>query len=494
MNKIIYTLLLFIGISLYAQAQEKKIVLTLPEVIDIASKQSIDAFRNKNMYLASYWEHRFYKAERLPSLTLSSNPLDFNRYRNKEYNFETNEDEYRLREYINSDITLSAVQNVSLTGGQVFVRSGLGMVKNLGGDKNTSFNATPISIGFSQELNGYNELKWQSKIEPIKFEKAKKEFIQDVEELRTKSTIRFFGLINAQIQKGIAEMNYANADTLYKIGKGRFQVGTVTQDELLELELRLLNNQQALNMAILEEKRAQAMLNSFLSLPKETEIECIVPSDVPSLQIDPDMAISEAIKNNPEMLSQEQQKLEQDESVERAKSERGLNTTLFAMYGLNQSADNFDDVYVKPDKSQMFSLGLNIPIVDWGRGKGRYSMAKSNREVALATLEQERIDFEQDIYQSVLEFNLQAGQVFTSAKADTVAKMGYDVTFQRFLIGKIDVIKLNIASNDQETARMAYLSRLRDYWTAYFRLRSLTLFDFENNRPLVVDYNKLLEN
>ena len=72
-------------------------------------------------------------------------------------------------------------------------------------------------------------------------------------------------------------------------------------------------------------------------------------------------------------------------------------------------------------------------------------------------------------------------------------KMGYNVTFQRFLIGKIDVIKLNIASNSQETARMAYINRLRNYWTAYYNLRSLTLFDFENNRPLVVDYDKLLE-
>ncbi|WP_347839906.1 TolC family protein [uncultured Draconibacterium sp.] len=493
MKNIYLSLLLIMGLSLNTLAQEE-MVLTLPDVIDLASKQSIDAFRNKNMYLASYWEYRFYKAERLPSISLSANPLDFNRYRNKEYNFETNEDEFRLREYFNSEVAVSAVQNVTLTGGQVFLRSELGMVKNLGGDKKTSYNATPISIGFQQELNGYNRLKWESKIEPLKFEKAKKEFIQDMEDLRVTSTIRFFGLINAQIQKNIAEMNYANADTLYKIGKGRFQVGTVTQDELLELELRLLNNEQALNIAQLDEKRAQARLNSFLGLPKETLVKCIVPSEIPALQINPDEAISEAIKNNPEILGHQQQKLQQDENVAEAKSERGLNTTLFAMYGLNQSAEDFDQVYVEPDKSQRFSLGLNIPIVDWGRGKGRYSMAKSNREVALATIKQERIDFEQDIYQSVLEFNLQAGQVYTAAKADTVAKMGYDVTFQRFLIGKIDVIKLNIASNDQETARMSYLSQLRDYWAAYYRLRSLTLFDFEQRKPLVADYNKLLEN
>jgi outer membrane protein TolC len=493
MNKKILLIPFFIFFSLFVNAQEK-ITLSLPDVIDIAMKQSIDAFRNKNMYLASYWEYRFYKAERLPGITLSSNPLDFNRYRRKEYNFETNEDEFRLREFFNSEISLSAVQNVALTGGQFFLQSEIGMVKNLGGDKKTSYNATPISIGFSQELDGYNRLKWESKIEPLKFEKAKKEFIQDVEELKVKSTARFFGLINAQIQKGIAEMNYANDDTLYKISNGRFQVGTVTQDELLERELRLLNSEQQLNLAVLEEQRAQAMLNSFLGLPKETEIECIIPSDIPELMIDPQLAVTEALKNNPEMLNHEQQKLEQDENVALAKSERGLNTTLFALYGLNQSSENFEDVYTEPDKSQMFSVGLNIPILDWGRGKGRLSMAKSNREVALATIRQERIDFEQDVYQSVLEFNLQSGQVFTSAKADTVAKMGFDVTFQRFLIGKIDVIKLNIASNDQETARMDYLSRLRDYWTAYFRLRSLTLFDFEENKPLIVDYDKLLEN
>ena len=492
MKKISLLLLFAVCFSAAVNAQEK-MQLSLGDVIRIASQQSIDAFRNKNMYLASYWEFRYYQAERLPSLSLSTNPIDFNRYRNIEYNFETGEDEYRLREYFNSDVTLSAEQNVTFTGGQLFLRSNLGMVKNLGGDQKTSFSATPISIGFSQELNGYNELKWKAKIEPLKFEKAKKGFIQDIEDLSMKSTTRFFELINAQIQKGIAETNYANADTLYRIGQGRFQVGTVTQDELLKLELSFLNAEQSLSMAKLEEQRALASLNSFLGLDKSTQIECIVPSNIPDLQIDPDEAITQAIQNNPEMLSHQQQLLEQDENVARTKSQSGINTSLFAMYGLSQSSENFSDVYNQPDKSQRFTVGMNIPIVDWGRRKGSYSMAKSNREVIKATIRQERVDFEMDVMQSVLEFNLKAGQVANAAKADTVAQMGYDVTFQRFLIGKIDVIKLNIASTDQETARISYLNRLRDFWISYFRLRSLTLFDFESQKPLLVDYDKILE-
>lgn len=492
MKNFIISLIIITSFSFQTKAQEN-VQLTLPDVIDIASKQSIDAFRNKNMYLASYWEYRFYQAERRPGISLSTNPLDYNRFLKKEYNFETNEDEFRLREYLNSDIGINAFQNIGLTGGQLFVRSDLEMIKNLAGDKNTSFSATPFSFGYSQELNGYNELKWKSKIEPLKFEKAKKEFIQDVEDLRIKSTLQFFELITAQIQKGIAKTNYANADTLYKIGMGRFQVGTVTQDELLKLELSLLNAEQALSMAQLEEKRAQASLNSFLGFEKNVEIECIVPSEIPELQINPDVALTQAIQNNPEMINHQQLKLQQDQNVKRIKSETGLNTSLFAMYGRSRTSEEFNDVYTQPDKSQQFSVGLNVPIVDWGRTKGRVSMAESNREVALATIKQERLDFEMDIFQSVMEFNLQASQVKNSAKADTVAQLGYNVTFQRFLIGKIDVIKLNIASTDQETARISYLNRLRDYWTSYFRLRSLTLFDFENNTPLQLNYDKILE-
>ncbi len=493
MNKIFLLILLLIGFTSWGQNQNK-ITLSLQNVIDIASQQSIDAFKNKNMYLASYWEYRYYKAERLPSLSLSSDPLNFYRYNYQEYNWDTNEDEYIQKEYLNSDVTLSAVQNVSLTGGQFFVQSDLEMIKNLSSNGSNSYSATPISVGYLQDLNGYNQYKWESKIEPLKFEIAKKEFIQDVEDLRVSSTYYFFELIEAQIQKDIAEMNYTNADTLYKIGKGRFQVGTVTQDELLELELSLLNSKQDLSSAKLQEMRAQLELNSFLSLPKETIVECIIPDVIPALQIEPTLALEQALNNNPEIMEQKQEKLEQDENVAEAKSEKGLTSSIYAKFGLTKTSDNFHDVYSKPDKSQIFTLGLDIPIVDWGSGKGQYLMAKSDREVALATLKQERIDFEQDVIQSVLEFNLMAEQVNISAKADTVAQMGYHVTFQRFMIGKVDVIKLNIASSAQETARMAYISQLNDYWTSYYTLRSLTLFDFETKEPLTVDFNKLIQN
>lgn len=488
---IVTVLLVWAGVKVQAQEQLK---LSLSDVIELASQQSLDAFRNKNMFRASYWEYRYFKADRLPSLTLDATPLDFNRYRNREYNFQTNEEEYVQREYLNSDFGLSLNQNVALTGGRLFLRSELGMVKNLSGDKKNSYQSTPISIGYQQNLNGYNELKWKAKIEPLKYEKAKKVFIESREELAMKATQNFFSLVAAEINLSIAENNKASADTLYTIGKGRFQVGTVTQDELLNLQLKQLQADQSLNSARMELVRAQTQLNSFLGLEKEVKISCIVPKEIPELEIKAGEAIAIALENSPEILDQQQRLLAEDQRVDEAKSETGLNTSIYALYGLDQASAEFEDVYTDPDQRQRFRLGVNIPIVDWGRRKGRYQMAEYNREVVKASVRQARIDFEQNVAQTVMEFNLQSDQVRNASLADTVAQKGFEVAFQRFLIGKLNVINFNQARNDLETARRDYVTALNAYWRYYYSVRRLTLFDFAEDMPLTEQYDQILEN
>lgn len=491
--KQIYILAIAFLISFSAFSQQDTIYFTLDNVIERASKNSIDAFQIKNMYRASYWEYRYYKADRLPSLTLEATPLDFNHYRSKEYNFETNEEEYVQREYLNSNFNLSLNQNIGLTGGSLFLQSELGVVKNLGNSQNDSYQSTPISIGYQQSLNGYNALKWQARIEPVKYERAKKELIESREALSIKAVDKFFNLAGAQIQLNIAENNLSSADTLYRIGKGRFQVGTVTQDELLNLELNLLKAKQALNVSRSEVNRTMADLNSFLSLNKNTIIHCIVPTEIPDLQVSVGEAIAKAQENNPIVLEQQQRLMEQDQAVARTRSEAGFNTSIFALYGLDQSSSEFSDVYKDPGNSQRLRLGINIPIIDWGRRKGRYQMAQYNREVAKASIEQDKIDFEQQLMQDVVEFNLQAEQVKTSGLADTVARKGYEVTLQRFMIGKVDVVKLDIARNDLEGARLSYINTVRNYWNYYYSLRRKTLFDFITRQTLSAEYDELLE-
>lgn len=486
------TIICFLFI-LRTSSQEKQL-LSLENVIDIASQQSLDAFRNENMYLSSYWEFRYYKADQLPNLSLEATPINYNRSMQKVYNYDQNRDEFKLREYVDSEAALLLNQNVGFTGGRIFARSELNLSQKLGDDRNSSYSSTPVSIGYFQPLSGYNQFKWRTKIEPLKFEKAKKEFIQSQEELAIKAARLFFDLVDAQIEVKIAETNFSNADTLFTIGQGRFQVGTVTQDELLNLELNFMNSRLALTRANLGLERARAELNSFLGFDKDTKIECIIPTELPDLQIQADKAVTMALTNNPEILNQKQRLIEEDQRVTLAKSENGVSGDLYALYGLNQNAIEFSDVYKDPLDRQLLRVGVNIPILDWGRRKGQLAMAKSNREVVRISINQEKIDFEQDVIMNVMEFNLQANQVKNTAKADTIAEMGYEVTQQRFLIGKLDVTKLNLARNDREQARRAYINSLRTYWNYFYNLRRLTLYDFESEKTLSENFDRIVNN
>lgn len=491
-RKLIIITLTFINISA-ATAQEKVLKLTLQEVIDIANRQSIDAFKNKNMYFSSYWAFKYYKANRLPSLSIASNPLSYNNSFRQDYDYINHT--YTAPAQQNNLISYAALkmaQNIALTGGTFTVGTDMNVNKNFISDKQTTYTANALSVGYTQRVNGYNSMHWASKIEPLKFEIAKKNLIQSLEDIAVNATGKFFGMIDAQIEINISNTNLANADTLYQLGKGRYQVGTVTQDELLNMELSLMNAKLALTRAKQGLLKARSDLNSYLALEKGTIVECVLPSKVSSLQISVDEAIQKGLENNPDMMSEKQRLLDQDNTVAQTKAQNGLSVDINASAGLNQWGYVISDAYKNPSKMENIGIvGLTVPILDWGRRKGAILMAKSNREVVRSTIKQERIDFQQSVLMNVLEFNLQSEQVLSSAKADTIAKMGYEVTMRRFKIGKLDITKLNLARNDVETARRAYITSLRKYWTDYFTIRQLTLFDFEKRNDLSIDFDKI---
>ena len=71
-----------------------------------------------------------------------------------------------------------------------------------------------------------------------------------------------------------------------------------------------------------------------------------------------------------------------------------------------------------------------------------------------------------------------------SAKADTVAGKRFEVALNRYVIGRIAIDNLYLAQNEKDQALISYVAALRGYWQAYYRLRRLTLFDFQTGQPI----------
>jgi len=471
-----------------AQVIEKE--LTLEQVIELALAQSPDAYIAKHTFRASYWNYRSYKAELLPSLSLNATLPNLNRSY-QQITGNDGRDIFVSKQDVNNLVSLSLSQNVGFTGGVLSLNSSLSSMYYFS-DKSRQYMSNPISITYRQPLFGYNKYKWNRQIEPLKYEEAKKNYIQNVEQIRIKAINLFFDLSLSQINLQMANVNHQNNDTLFKIAKGRYNTGMIAKNELLQIELNYLNSAIALSDGQLELERKKYEMRSFLGFNENVSILLVLPTEAQLIEIDVDKATMYALKNNPEVLTRERELIQAESNVARARTENRFNADLFVSYGLNQSSPYIEEVYLSPDNTQLLRVGLSVPILDWGRGKGQYKMAQSNKEKTDIQVGISKVDFEQNIRLKVKQFNLQDDQLLIAAKSDTIAQMKYDVTLQRFFIGKVDVVNLNIALNEKDSSRRRYISALREYYTFYYEIRRLCLFDFVENHPLEVDFEEII--
>jgi outer membrane protein len=466
--------------------------LTLEEVIKLAGEQSPYALIAKHRFRASYWQYRTFVAEYRPALTLTGNLPDYSTAYSRVWNSVTEQYDYASTNILQTTGSLALAQNIGLTGGSISLVSDLTFERDFERNSN-KYITSPINIRLTQPLFRYNELKWQKKIEPLRYEEARKTYLSDVENVHMMAVQRFFNLALAQINRQIAETNMNNADTLYQIASGRYNLGTIAEDELLQMELSYLNAGTAINESETNLRDRELALRSFLGFNQNVRLELIIPNEIPDLQVEVGEVLKLAEANNPELIGYERQLVEAQSSVASAKAEKGLNANLTASYGLRDQDPLFNMAYDNPNRQQTVRIGFTLPILDWGLGRGRYKMAQSSEELTRMQVEQSRSDFEQSLMLDVDQFNLQANQVKIAAKSDTVAAKMFEVTKQRFLIGKIDVLDLNNADTRKDQNKRDYIQSLNNYWSYFYNLRALTLFDFINRKPLETDYEKLIE-
>lgn len=476
----------------YSQ-QSDSISLSLNEAIEIAQRQSLNAFIAKNTYLEGYWDFRTYRADLYPSLNINSEL--FNYYSGNFWVEADQEFDYRIN--TSNSIGLSLRQNIVPTGGVISLNSEFDRFHNISNPDPVNgamnYKTRPLSIRIDQPLTGYNRFKWIKKLKPLEYEIVRRNYIRDQQDIAQRTVSAFFDLAKAEVDLTIANFNFSNADTLYRIGKGRFEIGTITQDELLNLELTWLNAEKNLTTSRLNLQRSQTELNSFLRFPADKAVVCSLPEDIPELMIEADSAVNLAYKNNPQLLDYKRSLIQQDQNVALQKSRR-FDANLQLSYGVDQVAYEVDDIYAPPySSSNGANIRFNMPLIDWGKTKSNYLMAESSREITKYRVEQGIIDFEKNVINTILEFNLQRKQLEIANKAQMVGQLGFDVTKQRFLIGKVDVIRLNEARNGMVNSKKSYIQTLESYWNYIYYIQKLTLFDFLNNVELQADYENLIK-
>ncbi len=463
--------------------------LTLTAAIDRARLHSVDAAVALDELRQAYWEYRTYRAELLPEVNFSATlPGYYKQYtpymnENGSYSFVRNN-------YMELNGELSLTQNIWLTGGSISLTTQFDFYRDMELNANR-FMSIPVALTLNQPIFGVNNLKWSRRIEPERYAEAKAAFLSATEDVAMTAITNYFSLLMAQENLAISRQNLANATKLYEVAVEKRKMGQISENDLLQMELNVLDARSETTERESSLKSAMFTLRTFLDFDETTEIVPVIPEEVPAVELTYSDALDKALANNKFARNVRRRQLEADYAVAKAKGDL-RQITLYAQVGYTGTSNEFSQAYRGLRDNQVVEVGVKIPLLDWGKRRGNVKVAESNRRVVESRLRQETMDFNQNLFLLVERFSNQQMQLDIASRADTISQKRYHTNVETFLIGRISTLDLNDSQVQKDQARQNMVNELYLYWRYYYQLRSLTLWDYSRNCNIDADFDRLI--
>ncbi|TDH21648.1 TolC family protein [Segetibacter sp. 3557_3] len=473
-------ILLICCLQSWAQAIDTT-VLTLQQVVELAKAKSIASKQAATLKETRYWQWRTHKSNYQPQLSLNGNLPGYSKTF-REVLQPNGTIEFQPVRYNNSSLNLALTQSIARTGGTIFATTQMQRFDDFD-RKTVLYNGVPYAIGYSQPIWKWNPLKWDNKIEPLKYMESRQVYIESMEQIAINATSYFFDLLVAQVNLQIAETNYTNNQNILRIAQEKFDMGKISRNEMLQLQLEQLKAQKAVGVAKRDMEIATLSLRSYTGL-STTKIRLSLPASSIRMKVDTSKVVAEALENRSDAIAFMRKLAEAKRDLAKAKADNGLNATLTARVGFSKSARDLGKVYQSPINQQQFQLEFDIPILDWGRSKSRTKTAEANKQFIEYAVEQDKQNFSQEIYTQVTLFEMMKNQLVLTARADSIASEKYQIAKERYVLGNLSITDLSIAFQENDQAKRDYVYALRDFWGSYYQLRYLSLYDFEKNTKI----------
>lgn len=457
--------------------------LTLQEAVALAQSQGLQARSARDARDAARSRDHVFSTQYLPSLMVNGTAPSYSR----SIAPVTQPDGsilYHPVEQTQGGLTASILQRVPWTNTTFSFNSSLNQVQVNGTDFRKTWSSTPLSVGISQPILRANGQHWDTWQQELRYTSSERKYLEAREDAANAAASAFFDLHAATLSLKNATFNAATNDTLYTLNKGRFEVGKIGENDLLQSELALLRARAAQDDARLVYDRALSQLLITLNLPAGTNVAIQVTADVPQFEADTAVAAEQARRNSSGMTDADLAEVSADRAVSEARWNTGAGGTLNASYGYNATAGTAPEVYKNLLDARQLSFNVSIPVFQWGSHSAQVQAAKADRDAAQSTSALARANLVNAARFAALGLSQARRSLTISAKSDTVAQKRFEVAYNRYVIGKIAIDNLYLAQNEKDQALTSYIQSLRGFWTAYYQLRRATLYDFEAGRPI----------
>ena len=455
-----------------------QVSLTLDEVIRLSQDSAITAFQSYQEYHSQQASYEAFVALRKPQLVLKVVP-NYSRFVS-----DPSRDYVYLRNFdiFSTSAQLRLTQKVLSFGGEAYVGSQAiwsEFFRKEASGYPRQFVASPVLVGYSHSLLGYNPFHWEKKVEDQRMEAARCQHAYNLRLLAEEAAIRYFRLACRQrvSQMRLDEMNLN--DTLLAIAREKATIAIVPLAELHSIEVQQQNAANLLEVARQDELKARTELASLLrldQLPADLALLAI-PDILPPVSYTSEEVVKLALANSPAYQQQLAELTEAHHQEYKAHKERGINVGIDINLGMQQVNNTFGSALKNQQLYAVGAVQFNIPLMDHGAAKKRHEKAAAwaNRQ-ELASQEVERL-LAEDAAVTLQKLQSSRNRLTSTEKTIKLAEETYNETADNYANGLCDINTFTLAESRWATAYTNYLAALEEFWVSHYHLQTLINYE-----------------
>lgn len=420
--------------------------------------------------------YRLFKSDLRPQIQLNANLPTFSRTSTSVVQPNGSLSFQSLNQNLSS-VTLTAIQPILFTGGQLIVEAGIDRFDDFGRSF-TQYNGVPLRIGYAQSLVGFNAYKWQRKMEKERLRIADKQKIAAIHAALAEATEVYFDALIARTNLSLSESNRTLNEKLLQLAEERLALGKISLDEKLQMASEYTLSALLVAQAKKEVAQTELALSALLTqtyIPNEIKEPSEFPSVMPPLSELKAMAIDNSVEVNSTALQLEQWRQE----TARRKAEAGIKLQVYAASGLVRSGNQLSDVYTNPFSEQQIQAGITVPLVDWGRRSATKALTNQQIHAAELNLLRTQNAMQTAVHQLYLDLQELSTRLELQTEVVALAEQRYTISTERYTAGKTTLTEWVLAQRNRDQAKRDYLVSLRDFYLAYCTMRSITGFDIK---------------
>ncbi len=388
------------------------------------------------------------------------------------------------------------------TDGQFYLSTGLDNLMDYYKDERLT--RLDVRLGFVQPLSAfyvYNRIRTEFKKAKLNYELSLRSLKRAELDLIFETSQAFYNLVATRERENIANQVLERQQEAYEIAQNKYEAGLIREVEALQMEVDLGEANNDFNIAEVEFISQMNFFKQQLGLSLQDQVLVVSDLSYSIIDVDEEMAVRHGLENRMELRENEIQIELSKLEIKRIKSEgmvKGDITAYYDLIGTDQQTlpygftdavgNSWQQMYNRPGNFGV-ALRIRIPIFDWGENRSLVNAALSGLEVNKRKYDQEKINIEREIRNTVKQLNSSLRRLQLLEKNVLLAEKSFNISRARFSDGDIDSQSLAL---DRTRLNAAYQSHLDSYISYKLLLADImrkTFYDFENGQPIVQQYD-----